>query len=354
MKFKVLKLVEKLEEDNIFGQETPDETKAKLDSTEKGLYSESVDDKISDLAREVQAFMQDFDTYDYNDNYSNDEEAYEDAIQSLAHPESRKQVVDRLNEIIQEDNTQEIKDKAQELLNKINELKDEDFYNESVMTEDVDTGKDEENDSAEEIADDMQDETGAEEEEKDSQLDAQLEDLREVLPDLDLNLYQVTNKEDTNKIFYFIGKVADDSNDILMLVDKNPSEDDEEPSVIINEIPLEDNSNEVDDLEDTEVENQTNTEDDESKEERFDFVKIPRRYDDLATMSPRYGDELNPNHEDIMEYLMRCLVKVNPNRAEEINSEKDIDDGDAKIPLDPDVQADIDNKIEHYNKKLNQ
>lgn len=266
MKFKILKLVEKLEEDNIFGQETPDETKAKLDSIEKGLYPE------------------------------------------------------------------------------------EDIEN---LEEDVDTGKDEENDSVEEIADEMQDETGAEEEEEDNTLDTQLEDLREVLPDLDLNLYQVTNKEDTNKIFYFIGKVADDSDDILMLVDKNPSEDDEEPSTMLNEIPLEDD-NEVDDLEDEKEETIENENDDESKEERFDFVVIPSRYDDLVTMSPRYGDELNPNHEDIMEYLMGCLVKVNPERAEELSSEKDvIDEDNTKIPLDPDIQADIDNKIEHYNNNLN-
>ena len=75
-------------------------------------------------------------------------------------------------------------------------------------------------------------------EEKSSKLDTQLEDLREVLPDLDLNLYQVTNKEDTNKIFYFIGKVADDTNDVLMLVDNNPTEDEDEPSKIDDELIL--------------------------------------------------------------------------------------------------------------------
>ena len=253
MKFKTLKLVEKLEEDNILGQETSDETKAKIDSEEKGLYPK------------------------------------------------------------------------------------EDIEN--TLTEDEDTGKDEENDSAEEIADELQDETGAEEEEESVALDEQLADLREVLPDLDLNLYQVTNKEDTNKIFYFIGKVAKDSDDVLMLVDANPT--DKKENNIINEIPKDDTENVSEDGSDK-----------SDIEEKFDFIKIPDKYDTLATMSPRYGDELNPNHEEVMEYLMGCLIKKDPERAKELSSEKDIDDG-AKVPLDPDIQSDIDDKIDFYSDRLN-
>ena len=224
------------------------------------------------------------------------------------------------------------------------------LYPASELTEDIDTGKDEENDTAEEIADEMQDETPAEEEEKSNVLDSELEDLREVLPDLDLNLYQVTDKEDTNKIFYFIGKVAEDNNDVLMLIDNNPTKDIDEPSTINDELPEDEDNKEVDELEDTETnDDEVN---DESKENRFDFVRIPDKYEDLAKLSPRYGDELNPDHEAVMEYLMKCLVEKDPKRAEELSSEKDTSDG-SKIPLDADIQADIDNKIEHYSNNLN-
>ncbi len=226
------------------------------------------------------------------------------------------------------------------------------FYSESVITEDVDTGKDLENDSVDEVVDDIQDETTAEEEEETSTLDAQLEDLREVLPDLELNLYQVTDKEDKNKVFYFIGKVAEDSNDLLMLIDNNPSEDIDEPSNIDNELP-EDKSEEVDDLTDEETKIEEPELDDESKEDRFDFMKVPLKYEDFATLNPRYGNEMNPDHEAIMEYLMKCLVEENPERAEELSKEDNIEaDDNTKVPLNSDIQKELDDKMEYYASKF--
>lgn len=85
------------------------------------LY-DPIESKLPDLAREVQEFMYNFDTYDYNDNYMDDEEAFEDAMQTLIHPISREQAVNKLKEIVEEDNEQSIKDKAQELINRINEF----------------------------------------------------------------------------------------------------------------------------------------------------------------------------------------------------------------------------------------
>lgn len=226
------------------------------------------------------------------------------------------------------------------------------FKNESAMTEDVDTGKDLENDSVDEVVDDIQDETTAEEEEETSTLDTQLEDLREVLPDLELNLYQVTDKEDKNKVFYFIGKVAEDSNDLLMLIDNNPSEEVDEPSNIDNELP-EDETEEVDDLTDEETKIEEPELDDESKEDRFDFMKVPLKYEDFATLNPRYGNEMNPDHEAIMEYLMKCLVEENPERAEELSKEDNVEaDDSTKVPLNSDIQQELDDKMEYYASKF--
>ncbi len=222
-------------------------------------------------------------------------------------------------------------------------------YSESAMTEDVDTGKDLENDTVNQVVDDMQDETTAEEEEESNSLDSQLADLREVLPDLDLNLYQVIDKEDTNKVFYFIGKVAEDSDDLLMLIDNNPSNDIDEPSNIDNKLPEdEDTDEEINDLEDnTEIQNQPL--EDESKEERFDFIKVPLKYEDFITLNPRYGNDINPDHEAIMEYLMKCLVEENPERAEELSDDNLVSEEDnTKVPLDDKIQSQIDDKIEFY------
>lgn len=223
------------------------------------------------------------------------------------------------------------------------------FKNESAMTEDIDTGKDLENDTVNQVVDDMQDETTAEEEEESNSLDSQLADLREVLPDLDLNLYQVIDKEDTNKVFYFIGKVAEDSDDLLMLIDNNPSNDIDEPSNIDNKLPEdEDADEEINDLEDdTEIQNQPL--EDESNEERFDFIKVPLKYEDFITLNPRYGNDINPDHEAIMEYLMKCLVEENPERAEELSDDNLVSEEDnTKVPLDDKIQSQIDDKIEFY------
>lgn len=217
------------------------------------------------------------------------------------------------------------------------------------LTEDIDTGKDLENDTVNQVVDDMQDETTAEEEEESNSLDNQLADLREVLPDLDLNLYQVIDKEDTNKVFYFIGKVAEDSDDLLMLIDNNPSNDIDEPSNIDNKLPEdEDADEEINDLEDdTEIQNQPL--EDESKEERFDFIKVPLKYEDFITLNPRYGNDINPDHEAIMEYLMKCLVEENPERAEELSDDNLVSEEDnTKVPLDDKIQSQIDDKIEFY------
>ena len=52
----------------------------------------------------------------------------------------------------------------------------------------------------------------------------------------------------------------------------------------------------------------------------------PFSYDELAKLNPRYGEDLTPDHEKIMEYLMNCLVKKNPDRAEELQAEKTPED----------------------------
>lgn len=181
------------------------------------------------------------------------------------------------------------------------------LYSEAEEPIDIENSED----TVDEVVDDIQDETPTEDEEEISALDTQLNELREILPDLDLRLYQVTNKEDTNKVFYFIGKVAEDSDDVLMLVDTNP----EAEEISVEEGSLKEAAFEAieDEKEDEEPEN-------------FDFQVIPNSYDELAKLNPRYGEDLTPDHEKIMEYLMNCLVKKNPDRAEELQAEKTPED----------------------------
>lgn len=151
--------------------------------------------------------------------------------------------------------------------------------------------------------------------EEQTTLDTQLNELREILVDLDLNLYQIISKENKNNIIYIIGKVADNSNDILMLVDTKPEEINNE---IEPEEPLIDKV-ELDDSEEPEVEKPK----EEKDEQRFDFVVLPKVFDEINKLNPRYGDDLNPDHEAIIDYLMNCLVEINPEAAEELQKEKE-------------------------------
>ena len=202
-----------------------------------------------------------------------------------------------------------------------------------LYSEKEDLKEDEDNDSVDEVVDDIQDETPTEDEEDNSTLDSQLDDLRDVLPDLDLNLYQVTSKENPSSNFYFIGKVADDSNKVLMLVDNKPVEDDENSE----NLPIEVEDEEVN-LEPVDSDGDTSEENEE--DDRFDFVIVPSKFDDFTKLNPRYGEGMNPDHEAIMEYLMKCLVEVNPERAEEL-AQDDKEDTDIVIDEIPDEEYKI-------------
>lgn len=198
-----------------------------------------------------------------------------------------------------------------------------------LYTEDVD-----EDETVDEVVDDIQDETPTEDEEENSTLDKQLDELRDILPDLDLNLYQVTSKENPNSSFYFIGKVADDSNKVLMLVDNKPVENDDENLPIEVE---EDDSN-------IEPVDGDETSEDEEEDNRFDFVIVPDKFDDFTKLNPRYGDELNPDHDAIMDYLMKCLVEVNPEKAQELNQD-DAEDIDTDVNIDMPENLEDEDKI---------
>ena len=209
-----------------------------------------------------------------------------------------------------------------------------DAKSKGLYSEKEDLKEDEDNDSVDEVVDDIQDETPTEDEEENSTLDKQLDELRDILPDLDLNLYQVTSKENPNSSFYFIGKVADDSNKVLMLVDNKPVENNDENLPI--EVEEDDDSN-------IEPVDGDETSEDEEEDNRFDFVIVPDKFDDFTKLNPRYGDELNPDHDAVMDYLMKCLVEVNPEKAQELNQD-DAED------IDTDVNIDIPENLEDEDK----
>lgn len=161
--------------------------------------------------------------------------------------------------------------------------------------------------------------------EEDTLLDRELDELREILVDLDLNLYRINRKEDTKDVIYIIGKVAEDNNDTLMLVDTKPVEDDTED---IDTTPIAD-----------EITEESEDADKEVDEDRFDFVVLPKSFDEINKLNPRWGEDLTPAHEDIVEYLMNCLIEQNPEAAEALKAEKEQMDTDASIEDDIEIRT---------------
>ena len=228
---------------------------------------------------------------------------------------------------------------------------------ESTLTEAEDEEKEEE---IEQVEDDLEDTLDSEENqeenpvEEESELDKQLDELRKVLIDLDLNLYQVTSKEDPNNSIYIIGKVAEDNNDTLMLIDTKPEEHDdikiedepiepeinqeeevEQPEEVLDNIPNEENDVVEPDEKEEPVEQEL-----ETPEERFDFVVLPKTFAEINELNPRYGEDLTPDHEAIMDYLMNCLIEIDPEAAEEIQDELVGDNLETaeELPLPADIE----------------
>lgn len=220
------------------------------------------------------------------------------------------------------------------------------WIQESTLNEDLEDEEDKE-EEIEQTEEDLEDTLDSEENqeenpvEEESELDKQLDELRKVLIDLDLNLYQVTSKEDPNNSIYIIGKVAEDNNDTLMLIDTKPEEHEE---VQIEDEPLDveiSDEEENDIVEPDEKEEQIDKEEViETPEERFDFVVLPKTFDEINELNPRYGKDLTPDHEAIMDYLMNCLIEINPEAVEEIQDElnKDNIETDEELPLPVDIE----------------
>lgn len=286
---------------------------------------------------------------------------------------------------------------------------------EDIDDEDIEKIQDEveeDNENQEELEDTLDSEEDQEENpvEEESELDKELNELRDILVDLDLKLYQITDKEDLNNSIYIIGKVAEDSNDVLMLVDTKPeevnSEDTFEEEPIINNVDIDTDIKEDDkDLEEAdertykdedeaeyyrnkelyassnlarhreamekaakackekgikleEAEDiETSEEEEDNKtelEQRFDFVKLPNSFEEVNKLNPRYGEELTPDHEAIVEYLMNCLIEINPEAAEELQKEQEPEElpieepsDDIDLGIDINGEEDLENEDEY-------
>lgn len=114
---------------NCWGDDkSPDEA---LDATRKAekdfedIFTEAEhpdEERIQDLVYKIVKFEYDFDPYEYRDNFGDDEEAFNEVLKTLVDDNSRPYILKKYQEIIDEDNTEEAKAEAQELIDEIKEL----------------------------------------------------------------------------------------------------------------------------------------------------------------------------------------------------------------------------------------
>lgn len=245
----------------------------------------------------------------------------------------------RVLKLVESENTK--KETIKEALEDEEIVSQEDLENQEDMEDVVDSEEDQEENPVEE----------------ESELDKQLDELRDILVDLDLNLYRVASKENPNNVIYIVGKVADESNDTLMLVDTKPEE--VNTDLDIGDIDIADEEDiEVDEaisgtdaqIEDAKKDSKEKglySEDEEveleTPEERFDFVKLPKKFDEINKLNPRYGEDLTPDHQALVDYLMNCLIEVNPEAAEELANDEGlpVPEDDINVDIDIDREEDL-------------
>lgn len=170
-------------------------------------------------------------------------------------------------------------------------------------------------------------------EEDETLVDEKLNELREILPDLDLSLYRLV--QDEKNIYYIVGKLDDDGETILMLTEKNPKSQEDE---IVDDIKIEDTDDiKTKDAEDViqneeeipEAEETLEIKDDVDIKDEYEFVPLPYELENVLKLSPIYSndDEAQlPDHDKLVDYLMQQLIEIDPERAEEIKTGKEVED----------------------------
>lgn len=207
----------------------------------------------------------------------------------------------------------------------------EELETDKAIKDDEETAEDIIN--AEETEEDLEDTIDSEEDqdenpvEEESLLDQQLDEIREVLVDLDLRLYKIINDAEE---FYILGRLDPVSNRVEMLVDTQPAN--------TMNVDIEPDGTET--AEQTIIDNKINSVTNGIDiATRFDYVTLPTKFEQIKDMFPRYGEDLTPDHEAIMEYLMNLLIEQNPRAAKERAEEESKPADVEEVPVEDEIVA---------------
>ena len=250
-------------------------------SPRKSTFDKAVDNEIS------YGVYDDKDERNFKDRYKEPIHAKRNKVKNFKDEELKDLKANFNNQVTHIDYEKMPNEKSSVYKNKLKEA-DEDLPDDELSDEEV------EDQAQEDLSDTIEDDV----ENEDYAVDKDLDELRDVLVDLDWKLLMLTQggKDD---VCYIIGRINGEDTEMLV---SNPN-----PT---------------------------------TGEQSFDWVELPLNYNSVISYDTVYGrkdengDDIVPNHEAIMDYLMSSLEETDPDKYEELQNDSNETEESNVVSLD--------------------
>lgn len=250
-------------------------------SPRKSTFDKAIDNEIS------YGVYDDKDERNFKDRYKEPIHAKRNKVKNFKDEELKDLKANFNNQVTHIDYEKMPNERSTAYKNKLKEA-DEDLPDDELSDEEV------EDQAQEDLSDTIEDDI----ENEDYAVDKDLDDLRDVLVDLDWKLYMLTQggKDD---VCYIIGRINGEDTEML-ISSPNPTMD----------------------------------------EQSFDWIELPLSYNTVLSYDTVYGkkdengEDIRPNHEAIMDYLMSSLEETDPDKYEELQNDSDDNEESNIVSLD--------------------
>lgn len=250
-------------------------------SPRKSTFDKAIDNEIS------YGVYDDKDERNFKDRYKEPIHAKRNKVKNFKDEELKDLKANFNNQVTHVDYEKMPNERSTAYKNKLKEA-DEDLPDDELSDEEV------EDQAQEDLSDTIEDDI----ENEDYAVDKDLDDLRDVLIDLDWKLYMLTQggKDD---VCYIIGRINGEDTEMLVS-SPNPTMD----------------------------------------EQSFDWIELPLSYNTVLSYDTVYGkkdengEDIRPNHEAIMDYLMSSLEETDPDKYEELQNDSDDNEESNVVSLD--------------------
>lgn len=250
-------------------------------SPRKSTFDKAIDNEIS------YGVYDDKDERNFKDRYKEPIHAKRNKVKNFKDEDLKDLKANFNNQVTHVDYEKMPNERSTAYKNKLKEA-DEDLPDDELSDEEV------EDQAQEDLSDTIEDDI----ENEDYAVDKDLDDLRDVLVDLDWKLCMLTQggKDD---VCYIIGRINGEDTEMLVS-SPNPTMD----------------------------------------EQSFDWIELPLSYNTVLSYDTVYGkkdengEDIRPNHEAIMDYLMSSLEETDPDKYEELQNDSDDNEESNVVSLD--------------------